>query len=545
MIARFFTPILLFGSSFSFATGSNLAHDPLGRLTREEYADGTVVEHTLDVNGNILDTKLFKSVELTLQVDPPGAGTVTGAGRYRPNTTQALTATPGSAFDFINWKRPDGSIVSTNTNYTHSITGPEMLIATFAAIAPPVITTHPTNASPTSSNPLSLNVAATGRNPFTYSWKRNGQLLPDATATLHRPSPTFLDAGTYIAEVTNPGGVTRSEPALVTIPINSYTTWQSNIFTPAEITANNPQLIGPDATIGTDGMNNLLHYALGATSQTTSPANAYHMSSSGSPSFPTFEYNHLIGGGGLNYQVLTSNNLSTWDTTSSLTEQIGNPTANPDGITERIKVALKEPERSTWERAFFRLQVTQNRNPILFQDDFQASTLNAAFWNIEQGATVSVSDGIVSIASYPVWSKAINTEGKFSIQRQKFIIEWRAKRDTPYDTTLALTNIGFSNIIFIMDSAYNGTVPPGFRVSKAGAFGVTDYSYGSPTTEWMEYRATFNGTTLTCERGPTLDQITQSGTITLDSPIQNHNLFILLSNGGNNVASFDWIRVRE
>ncbi len=94
----------------------SLTHDPQGRLTREEYADGTLVEHVLDVNGNILDTIVSRPVELTIQVDPPGAGTVTGAGRYRRSTTQALTATPGSAFDFVGWKRPDGSTVSTDAN---------------------------------------------------------------------------------------------------------------------------------------------------------------------------------------------------------------------------------------------------------------------------------------------------------------------------------------------------------------------------------------------------------------------------------------------
>ena len=63
----------------------------------------------------------------------------------------------------------------------------------------------------------------------------------------------------------------------------------------------------------------------------------------------------------------------------------------------------------------------------------------------------------------------------------------------------------------------------------------------------MEYRLTVDGDRFTMERGPTLNNITQSGTGTLGRSIEGQEFFLYFrtgSSGGYYGAQYDWIRVR-
>ena len=59
-----------------------------------------------------------------------GAGTVTGGGRYQENTSVTVTATANSGYEFVRWTE-NAVEVSTNANYTFSITGSRDLVAEF------------------------------------------------------------------------------------------------------------------------------------------------------------------------------------------------------------------------------------------------------------------------------------------------------------------------------------------------------------------------------------------------------------------------------
>lgn len=118
------------------ASAATATHDAEGRLVRVTYADGSTIDYPRDSNGNQLDRIVTRPVELTLTVDPPGSGTVTGAGRYSRKTQQSLAATAGSGFVFAAWKRADDTILSTSPNYTHTITEAETLTAHFVATGP-------------------------------------------------------------------------------------------------------------------------------------------------------------------------------------------------------------------------------------------------------------------------------------------------------------------------------------------------------------------------------------------------------------------------
>ena len=57
-------------------------------------------------------------------------GTVTGAGTYDHGTSVTLTATPNEGYNFVNWTE-DGTEVSTDAEYTFTVTGARTLVANF------------------------------------------------------------------------------------------------------------------------------------------------------------------------------------------------------------------------------------------------------------------------------------------------------------------------------------------------------------------------------------------------------------------------------
>ncbi len=111
--------------------------------------------------------------------------------------------------------------------------------------------------------------------------------------------------------------------------------------------------------------------------------------------------------------------------------------------------------------------------------------------------------------------------------------------DGTYDAGFELTD--GTNSIWIMDSTY---LSQGFRAVTSGVFGGIDHAVNEATQNWIEYRLTINGFNLICERGLTLDSLSQSLSLTLPVPIASVPLSIRCSNAGHNTASFDWIRVR-
>jgi hypothetical protein len=69
-------------------------------------------------------------VQLTINVNPVGAGTVTGAGQYSVNDDVTVTATPNEGYTFLNWTK-DGVIQETSTTYDFIITEDMVLTANF------------------------------------------------------------------------------------------------------------------------------------------------------------------------------------------------------------------------------------------------------------------------------------------------------------------------------------------------------------------------------------------------------------------------------
>ena len=68
----------------------------------------------------------------------PDYGSVSGAGTYMVNTTATLTATPYSGYTFVSWTEND-EIVSTDAEYSFTVTGDRSLVANFEGTA---VTNH-------------------------------------------------------------------------------------------------------------------------------------------------------------------------------------------------------------------------------------------------------------------------------------------------------------------------------------------------------------------------------------------------------------------
>lgn len=68
---------------------------------------------------------------LTLTASTAEGGTVTGGGQYTHGASVTVTATPAAGYAFTNWTDASGTIVSTQPEYTFTITGPTQLMANF------------------------------------------------------------------------------------------------------------------------------------------------------------------------------------------------------------------------------------------------------------------------------------------------------------------------------------------------------------------------------------------------------------------------------
>jgi len=73
---------------------------------------------------------------IAASASPAAGGTVTGAGTYAENTTCTLKATPATGYEFTKWTK-NGTQVSTNANYSFTVTGNATYVANFSEVQTP------------------------------------------------------------------------------------------------------------------------------------------------------------------------------------------------------------------------------------------------------------------------------------------------------------------------------------------------------------------------------------------------------------------------
>src|SRR6266446_6819024 len=104
-----------------------------------------------------------------------------------------------------------------------------------AAVTPPSITTQPVDTTVTVGQTAHFTVTATGTNPLSYQWTKNGVNITGATQASYTTPPTTLaDDGSHFAvTVTNSAGSVTSNNATLTAEIPpSITTQPVNTTVP-------------------------------------------------------------------------------------------------------------------------------------------------------------------------------------------------------------------------------------------------------------------------------------------------------------------------
>jgi fibronectin type 3 domain-containing protein len=93
-------------------------------------------EYSFAVTGNRSLVANFTSQEYTITAtaEPEEGGTVDGSGGYNNGDECALTATANEGYEFLNWTKEDGTIVSPEPVYAFTVTETAAFVAHFQAI---------------------------------------------------------------------------------------------------------------------------------------------------------------------------------------------------------------------------------------------------------------------------------------------------------------------------------------------------------------------------------------------------------------------------
>ena len=144
----------------------------------------TQANYTFTVTGNRNLVANFQgqqqSYTITVSANPTNGGTVTGGGSYNQGQQCTVSATPATGYTFLRWTE-NGSIVSTNANYTFTVTGNRNLVAQFQQQNYTIsVSANPSNGGTASGGGAyhygdNCTVIATPANGYAFlSWTENG-----------------------------------------------------------------------------------------------------------------------------------------------------------------------------------------------------------------------------------------------------------------------------------------------------------------------------------------------------------------------------------
>ena len=169
-------------------------------------------------------TNQTQSYTVAVSANPTNGGTVTGGGTFSQGQSCTVNATANTGYTFTNWTE-NGTVVSTNANYTFNVTSNRTLVANFTAI--PQSYTITVSANPTAGGTVtgggtfsqgqSCTVSATANTGYTFTnWTENGSVVSTNaqytfTVSGNRTLVANFTANTYTINVSaNPtaGGTT-------------------------------------------------------------------------------------------------------------------------------------------------------------------------------------------------------------------------------------------------------------------------------------------------------------------------------------------------
>ena len=120
---------------------------------------------------------------ITVSANPTNGGSVTGGGTYQQGQSCTVSATANSGFTFTNWTE-NGNVVSTNANYTFTVTGNRTLVANFTVQSYTIsVSANPVlggtvSGGGTYQQGQSCTVHATPNTGYTFTnWTENGNVV--------------------------------------------------------------------------------------------------------------------------------------------------------------------------------------------------------------------------------------------------------------------------------------------------------------------------------------------------------------------------------
>lgn len=163
----------------------------------------TNASYTFNVTGNRTLVANFEgsSYTITATANPTTGGSVSGSGSYSYGSSCTLTATANSGYTFINWTE-NGNVVSTNANYTFTVTSGGTYVANFGANSYQITGTADPSAGGTITGAGTYNygasctLTATAATGYHFvNWTKNGtQVSTNSSYTF-----TVTETSAYVA----------------------------------------------------------------------------------------------------------------------------------------------------------------------------------------------------------------------------------------------------------------------------------------------------------------------------------------------------------
>jgi hypothetical protein len=122
---------------------------------------------------------------INVSANPTNGGNVTGGGTYDQGQSCTVSATPNTGYTFTNWTE-NGNVVSSQANYTFTVTGSRTLVANFQAQSQNytiAVSANPTNGGNVTGGGTypqgqSCTVSATPNTGYTFTnWTENGNVV--------------------------------------------------------------------------------------------------------------------------------------------------------------------------------------------------------------------------------------------------------------------------------------------------------------------------------------------------------------------------------
>ena len=175
------------GQSCTISATANTGYTFVG-WTENDIVVSTNANYTFTVNSDRTLVAYFSAqapntYTISVSSSPTNGGTVTGGGTYQQGQSCTVSATAATGYTFTNWTE-NGSVVSTNANYTFTVSNNRSLVAHFSAQAPNTYTIS-VSSSPTNGGSVggggtyqqgqSCTVSATANSGYTFvNWTENG-----------------------------------------------------------------------------------------------------------------------------------------------------------------------------------------------------------------------------------------------------------------------------------------------------------------------------------------------------------------------------------